>query len=79
MLRESDFKNHRIFTLRCINRGIVLVSIRLRSENSKLSKGTKEIIYKAEKQLLQDRVSKVELASMVTTIDRVIDRVDRVK
>ena len=86
MLGESDFKNDRIFTLRCIDRGIILVSIRLRSENSKLSKGTKEIIYKAEKQLLQDRVRcinamlednrnsidrcKAELASTVTTIDR---------
>ena len=79
-------KNHRIFTLRCIDRGIILVSVRLRSENSKLSKSAKEIIYKAEKQLLQDRVGCInvmlednrnsinrcmaELVSMVTTLDR---------
>ena len=52
-----NIKNHRIFTLRCIDRVIIPVSVRLRSESSKLSKSTKEIIYKAEKQLLQDRVS----------------------
>ena len=54
--RDSNYKNHRIFTLRCISKGIVLVSIRLRSACSKISKGGKEIIKKAEKQLLQDRV-----------------------
>ena len=86
MLRDSEFKNHRIFTLRYIDRGIIPVSIRLRSENSKLSKGAKEILYKAKKQLLQDRVRcinamlednsssinrcKAELVSMVTTLDR---------
>ena len=72
-----------IFTLRCIDRGIIPISVRLRSEDSKLSKSPKEIIYRAEKQLLQDRVRCInamlednrnsinkcrsELASMVTT------------
>ena len=46
----------RIFTLRCINKGILLVSIRLRSAYSKIRKGAKGIIKKAEKQLLQDRI-----------------------
>ena len=33
-----------------------MVSVRLRSSNSKISKGPKEIIQKAGRQLLQDRV-----------------------
>ena len=37
-----------IFTLRCIDKGIILVSIRLKSEGSNLSKRVKEIIYRAE-------------------------------
>ena len=51
-----NIKNHRIFILRCIDRGIIPFSVRLRSESSMLSKWAKEIIYKVEKQLLQDRV-----------------------
>ena len=42
--------------LRCLDLGIILVSVRLKSEGSKLSKKAKEIIYRAEKQLLQDMV-----------------------
>ena len=54
--RNSDYKNHRIFMLRCIGKGIVPVSVRLRSACSKISKGAKVVIKKAEKQQLQDRV-----------------------
>ena len=55
-LKECEYKNHSIFTLRCIDKGIVPVSVRHKSEGSKLSNRAREIIYKAEKQLLQDRV-----------------------
>ena len=55
-LKECKYKNHRILTLRCLDLGIILVSVRLKSEGSKLSKKVKEIINKAEKQLIQDRV-----------------------
>ena len=55
-IRDCDYKNHRRFTLRCITNGIVLVSDGLMSACSKTSKRAKEIIQKAEKQLLQDRV-----------------------
>ena len=48
-LKECEYKNHRIFTLRCLNLGIIPVSVRLKSEGSKLSKKAKEIIYRAEK------------------------------
>ena len=55
-LKECEYKNHRIFTLRCIYKGVILVSVRLKSEGSKLTKRAREIILKAEKQLLWDRV-----------------------
>ena len=44
-----------MFTSRCLDLGIIPVSVRLKSEGSKLSKKAKEMIYRAEKQLLQDR------------------------
>ena len=66
----------------CISKDIVPVSVRLRSACSKFSQGTRKIIEKAEKQLLQDRVrcinntieangntinnSRLRLASLVT-------------
>ena len=56
VVRDCDYKNHGRFTLRCIKKGIVLVSVRLRSSCSKSSQGAREIIWKAEKQLLQDRL-----------------------
>ena len=30
-IRDSNYRNHRIFTLRCISRGLILVSIRLKT------------------------------------------------
>ena len=56
VLRDCDYKNHRTFTLRCISKDIVPVSVKLRSACSKISQGAGKIIEKAEKQLLQDRV-----------------------
>ena len=55
-MKESDYKNHRIFTLKCINNSLVPVSVRLRSSCSKLSQGARKIIEGTGKQLLQDRV-----------------------
>ena len=55
-LRHSDYSNHRRFTLRCIGRDIVLVSLKLWSTNGNISYGARKIIQKAEKQILQDRV-----------------------
>ena len=57
-IRASDYKNHRIFTLRCIGLNLTLVSIRLKPVASKqqISISARKIIEKAEKQLLQDRV-----------------------
>ena len=82
MISLGDYKNHRIFTLRCISNNLVSVSIRLKLACSKLSQGARKIIEKAQKQLPQDRVrcinrmiedkgniinnNKTKLASMVT-------------
>ena len=30
-LRASDYKNHRIFTLRCLHKGLIPVSIKLKT------------------------------------------------
>ena len=56
VVKESNYKNHRIFTLRCISNKLVPVSVSLRSPCSKLSQGARKIIERAERQLLQDRV-----------------------
>ena len=58
VIRASNFKNHRIFTLRCIGLNLIPVSIRLKPVRSKqnFSASARKIIEKAEKQLIQDRV-----------------------
>ena len=56
-LRQCNFKNHRIFTLRCIHSEIVLVSIRLKSTLK--SERAKKLLRTAEKQLLQTRLKSI--------------------
>ena len=56
-LRASDYKNHRIFTLRCLHKDLIPVSIKLQS-TLKTDKARK-IIRKAEKDLLQARVKAI--------------------
>ena len=56
-LRASDYKNHGIFTLRCIHKDLIPVSIKLKS-TLKTEKAIK-IIRKAEKDLLQPRVKAI--------------------
>ena len=56
-LRASDYKNHRIFTLRCIHKDLIPVSIKLKS-TIKTAKA-RQIIRKAEKDLLQTRVKAI--------------------
>ena len=56
-LREIDYKNHRIFTLRCLHRELVPVSLKL-----KLTLNTtraKKIIRKVEKELIQARIKSI--------------------
>ena len=65
-LRSSDYKNHRIFSLRCIHKELILVSIKLKSTLD--TPKARQIIRKAEKDLLQARIK---------AINNILDQVDR--
>ena len=52
-----DYKNHRIFSLRCLHKDLVLVSIKLKSTLT--TSKARQIIKKAEKDLLQARVKAI--------------------
>ena len=85
VLRASDYRNHRIFTLKCISHNLTLVSVKLKPSDSKISPSARKIIEKAERQLMQDRVrdinrvikesdnnrnnNKTRLPSIVTSTD----------
>ena len=56
-LREIDYKNHRIFTLRCLHRELVPVSFKLKSTLN--TTRAKKIIKKAEKELIQARIKSI--------------------
>ena len=56
-LRASDYKNHRIFTLRCLHNDLIPVSIKLKSTIK--STRAKQILRKAEKELLQARIKSI--------------------
>ena len=56
-LRASDYKNHRIFTLRCIHKDLILVKIKLKTTIK--TDRAKKIVRKAEKDLLQARVKAI--------------------
>ena len=56
-LRAWDYKNHRIFTLRCLHKDLVPVSIKLKSTLN--TSKARQIIRKAEKDLLQARVKAI--------------------
>ena len=55
--RQCNYKNHRIFTLRCLHNELVPVSIKLKSTLK--SKRPKKILRLAEKQLLQTRLKSI--------------------
>ena len=56
-LRASDYKNHRIFTLRCIHKDLIPVSIKLKTTIK--TEKAKKIVRKAEKDLLQARIKAI--------------------
>ena len=56
-LRSSDYKNHRIFSLRCIHQELIPVSIKLKSTLD--TPKARQIIRKAETDLLQTRVKAI--------------------
>ena len=56
-LRTSKYKNHRIFTLRCLHNDLIPTSIKLKSTLK--STRANKILRKAEKELLQTRVKSI--------------------
>ena len=56
-MKMVDFSNHRRFSLRCLSKGLIPTSIKLKS-NIKTPKG-QQIIYKAEKSLLNERIRNI--------------------
>ena len=65
-LRSSDYKNHRIFSLRCIHKELIPVSIKLKTTLD--TPRARHIIRKAEKDLLQARIK---------AINNILGQVDR--
>ena len=57
-LRALDYKNHRIFTLRCIHKDLIPVSIKLKSTLK--TEMAKKIVRKVEKDLLQARFRSIK-------------------
>ena len=56
-MKMADFSNHRRFSLRCLNEGLIPVSIKL-STNVRTPKGI-YIVRKAEKSLLNERIRSI--------------------
>ena len=74
----ADFTNHRRFTLRCLSKGLVPVSIHLQ-KNIKTPKGL-QIVRKAERALMNERVRSINnTLNMVRDLrDTCIDELRRV-
>ena len=56
-IRASEYKNHRIFTLRCLHNDLIPVSMKLKSTLK--STRANKILRKAEKDLLQARIKTI--------------------
>ena len=56
IMNPFTYKNHGRFTLRCIGKDLLPVSVRLKSTSNNGSRRAREKICKTEKQLLQDRI-----------------------
>ena len=65
-MRASDYKNHRIFTLRCLHKDLVPVSIKLKSTLK--TDRAKKIIRKAEKDLIE---------AIIKAINSILDNVGK--
>ena len=59
VIKDSDYRNLRIFTLRCIGQNLTPVSIKLKP-NHKVSTSARKITEKAERQFMQDRVKRYQ-------------------
>ena len=68
-LRSSDYKNHRIFSLRCLHKDLIPVSIKLKSTLD--TPRARQIIRKAEKDLLQARIKAIN--NILVQVNRQIE------
>ena len=68
----SDFKNHQRFLLRCLDKGLVPVSLKLKN-HIRTHKG-RSIIEKAEKQLLNERIRSINYKLECSDHDRYMYR-----
>ena len=64
----ADFSNHRRFSLRCLSKDLIPVSVRLKS-NVKTPKG-RQIIKKSERALLNERIKSINNSIAMFTIQR---------
>ena len=73
-----DFQNHRCFSLRCLSKGIIPTSVRLKT-NIKTPKG-KYIIKKAELALLNERIRSINNSITIfkTTRDTCINQLESI-
>ena len=93
-IKDSDYRNHWRFTLRCISKDLIPVSVRLKSTIN--CRRAKQIIHRTERQLLQDRVKGINgiiwdnaikldrcrsrLSSLVTTtMEKCMDFITKVR
>ena len=58
-VKMSDYRNHLGFPLRCLDRGFIPVSLRLK--NLLRTQKGKEIIYKTERKLLNKRIKNINM------------------
>ena len=56
-MKDSDYRNHHRFALRCLSKDLIPVSIRLKFAIN--TRKVKQIIHNAERQLLQDKVKAI--------------------
>ena len=56
-IKDSDCRIHCRFTFRCLSKDLIPVSVKLKSKIK--TRRAKQIIHKAERQLLQDRVKAI--------------------
>ena len=69
-VKDSDYKNHCRFTLRCISQGIIPVSIRLKTTVK--TDMARKIIRKAESDILHTRVKSI--TSFLDNNNKQLDR-----
>ena len=58
VLKISDYKNHRRFSLRCLGKGVIPVSLKIKNNITRYK--SNYIIHQAEKKLLNERIRNIK-------------------